>query len=275
MEDLKELEQRIPSRRILGIPGVSVTVTLDGETILPTDTGYLAILTGTGEATFTVKIAEGYSFIGYDRAENGKHVTQLRNAGGASGLSYRRTVPVFAINNSPGCFSTDPKSAIWLFGVTADGRTQVYTISLTTQENECYLLYWKLYDEQCYRKGADAVCPELEGKDGGIWAPEVTKLLAGVEVVPDVAEYRPKPTIDRASLPNNEGVVDWYTGRFSIGVVVTKKGNARVHESQCPKSVDGLRYVMAGERVRFAEIVPRTEGHKPNPPWQVLGVTLL
>ena len=276
MEDLRELETRVPSRRILGIPGVSVDITLNEEPILPTETGYLAILTGTGEATFIVTVAEGYSFIGYDRAENGKSVTQLRNAGGKSGLSYRRTVPIFAVKNPTGYLSTDPKSAVWLFGVTEDGRAQVYTVSLTTQDNECYLLYWRLYDEQCYRKGVDVVCPELEGKDGGIWAPEVTKLLAGIEIaLPDVAEYRPQPPIDAAALPDNEGVVEWYTRRFSIGVAVTKKGNARVHESQCPKSVDGLRYVMAGERIQFEGIVPRTEGHKASPPWQVLGVTLL
>ena len=69
--------------------------------------------------------------------------------------------------------------------------------------------------------------------------------------------------------------MDWFTLRIGIGEVFTRKGKARIYWGQCPKATDGLRYVKGGERVRFEEIVPRIEGHKPNPQWQVLGVTLI
>lgn len=276
MEDLRELETSVPSRRILGIPGVTVNVSLNGEEIPLTDTGFISILTDEGRGEMTVKIEPGHSLAGYNRHENGKGVTRLKNHGTDESPEYRTAVNIFRVQGEDNIFAPDYKDTVWLFAANAQGHAHVFTIALVAQDNELFLSYWELYDESCFRNGTDAVCPGLAKKDNGIWAPVVTELLAGaLEMLPDSSVYATPTPFDGSTLTDNVGVVDWFTLRIGIGEVFTNKGKARVYWRECPKAMDGMRYLKGGERVRFEQIVPRTEGHKPNPPWQVLGVTLL
>lgn len=276
VEDLRELETRVPSRRILGIPGVTVSVALNGEDIPLTDTGFITILTDEGRGEMVVKIEAGHSLAGYNRHENGKGVTRLRNHGTDESPEYRTAVNIFRVQGEDNIFAPDYKNTIWLFAADAQGHAHVFTVALVAQDNELFLSYWELYDEQCFRKDTEVVCPGLAKKDNGIWAPVVAELLAGaVEMLPDISAYAAPTQFDASTLPDGVGLVDWFTLRIGIGEVFTKKGKARVYWKQCPKTEDGMRYLKGGERVRFEDIVPRTEGHKPNPPGQVLGLHLV
>lgn len=273
---MRELETRVPSRRILGIPGVTVNVSLNGEDIPLTDNGFITILTDEGRGEMVVKIEPGHSLAGYNRHENGKGVTRLKNHRTDDSPEYRTAVNIFRVQGEKDIFAPDYKNTVWLFAADAAGHAHVFTVALAAQDNELFLSYWELYNESCYSKEGKVVCPGLEKKDNGIWVPVVAELLAGaVGLLPDISTYAPPVPFDANTLPDNVGVVDWFTLRIGIGEVWTKKGKARVYWRECPKATDGMRYLKGGETVRFAEIVPRTEGHKPNPPWQVLGLHLV
>ncbi|MDO8594606.1 MAG: hypothetical protein Q7R93_03790 [bacterium] len=247
-------------------------ITLHGEPITATSTGYIDILTRAGEATLSVKIESNSGFIGYDRAENGKHVTRLKNHGNEAVAEHRRTVPIFQVDSGV-IYATDPKGTIWILRVSSEGRVQIFTVSLTTQNSECFLVYWQLFDEPFFQKdGKGIVCPGVEA----VWDPEIATLLGEIKnTLPDIATYKRPTPPTMEELVGLVGVVKWFTLRMGIGVVYTSKGEARIHWSQCPLSEDGLRYVKAGERIRFGKNIERTEGHKPNPQWQILDVTLL
>ena len=276
MEDLRELETRVPSRRILGIPGVTVSVMLNGEDIPLTDTGFITILADEGRGETAVRIESGHSLAGYNRHENGKDVTRLKNHQTDDSPEYRTAVNIFRVQGEESLFAPDYKNTIWLFVVDEQGHAHIYTVALVDQDNELFLTYWELYDEPCFQDKGVATCPGLAKKDNGIWVPVVKELLGGVVIVlPDVTTYQSPVPFDAGQLPDNIGVVDWFTLRIGIGEVFTNKAKARVYWKQCPKAEDGMRYLKGGEKIRFEEIVPRTEGHKPNPPWQILGVTLL
>ncbi len=263
-------ENLAPSKRLLGIPGVTVMVEYEGKPLKIQPNGFAGTLDRPGFAKLRVRISTTASYIGYDRNEHNTGVEMLRNSGSNESPAYQRTVPILQVGGQR-VYYPDSKAGIWLLAVGTDGIARVFLVALNAQESRLFVTYTALYERRCYRDESEkVVCPGMEE----MWGPEITRLLGGIDVkLPELSTCVPAAP-DTETFPEGIGRIKWYNLRLGIGIVRTANGEARTHWSEAPQRSDGMRYFWEGDLVAFRSMTRRT-GHKPTPEFEIHGVSLL
>jgi len=291
---------------------VNVTLSQGGRLLGFDSNGKVTDRIGLGTVVLTVAAAPDYSMIGVTIDENTHIPQKLKNEGDETvGAIYRKEI---RINKTEGGqFYPDPKEANlrWVEisqKITANAGqpnqelgvfVELIVASLVAQKGQFFLTYQSMVSAEAILWREQVKIPEMNRSE--TWRALGRSLDKELRDLMGVLPFREREELEvpklneydqalAASLPDNEGVVDWYSLRRQYGDVLTNKGPARCHWSKIlTQRTDGLKYLLGGERVKFQGI------GKANPPkqdikdpknvqmpkrktgfeWEIQGVTVL
>lgn len=264
---------------------VNVTLSQGGRLLGFDGNGKVTDRIGLGTVILTVAATPDYSMLGVTIDETQHTPTKLKDEGDANtGAIYRKSI---RIQKTPdGKFYPDPKEANlrWVEispRITANAGQpdeehgifiELVVASLVAQKGQFFLTYQSMVSTEAVVWQGTVKIPEMRRSKtwqalGKYLEMELGDLIGQLPFrereelsAPKLNEYDHALA---AGLPNNEGIVDWYSLRRQYGDVLTNRGPARCHWSKIQtQRLDGLQYLLGGERVTFEGI------GKANPPKQ-------
>ena len=249
------------------IPGVRIQFFVDGEDVLVDEDGYVGRVYLPGQrAIIEAKVQVGSH--GYGLSIDGnKNVVFKRDwlsyeDEEGKGRLFKITVP-FKTSNLGVPHTEYPANTLRMLEAYRDGRVQIWTISLVSQEGDFFLVTHKQYEVRCcYRMGA-VYCPYFETPPHS-W-PQLIGVLqsvfadVGVDGLPSRFSI---PETEKFYLEGHQGRGMFWSPEQQWGMVQTTEGTARVHWTQVPRR-PRRAFLVPGETVLYTEL--RTPLHQKPP----------
>ncbi len=204
---------------------------------------------------------------------------------------YRATVPVQYSELNGDATTKSPFNSIRLLEPLGGGWFQMWRVSIVAQDGLFFLVEEQVYEKfRLYKSGNTVVCPyfqkdEEEHRKG--WPALITlvnrvvkgKYFAELPPIEDIASDPPLPSFKnlKKGLKPGQARVAWYSDAEQFGMLVTPKGNARVHWSQINRPNSRRRYLEAGELVTYKELTKphNTTGRETSFKQEAVGVSLI
>lgn len=254
------------------IPGVKVSLFVNGEQVAPENDGYVGGLEPADTAIIEARVRNGSN--GYGLAVDGNKNVVLKKdwlpfadpEGSGRLFSQRVTIKLSKEMIPHTEYAGNHLRVLKLY---SDGRTELWEIALISQGGNFFLTVQRAYAVRCYYQNGNegAVCPYFQTSSHE-W-PQLVAVLkqlfageVGVGNLTRGVSYQPEPELSANGLAPNMARVTWWNAAQGFGMVMTPEGPARLHWSQVtPRS----RIVMLepGELVRYAAV--RTPVHKKPP----------
>lgn len=251
-----------------------------------------------GVVKLTVTMPLDYPAIGFQIQESSKTVRLLENKGDETvGSIFQKDITIHQTEDGSTLYPDLEEANIrWVEicnrVVNETGEVGVvvkmFVVALVSQGGTFYLTYQEMFSEEAIVWKGTVKIPGLgrskAWRDLGHFLEQQLgdMLEAGTLMfreLEDITFTKPKE-YDRhlaATLPDNTGVVQWYSLRMQNGAVVTNRGAVRAHWSHVMvERQDGLKYLVEGERVNFKALKPshKGAGHKSQFSWEAQGISL-
>lgn len=267
------------------IPGVTISVSLDGRPLEIQEDGYLgnfaAEQKSSNKATIAVAAPAGTRVIGF-MVDNQKNVTPKRNLAPKlqppqDGILYNLNVQIKVSLNGV-LYADYPQNHMRFVELDTDGEVKMWEVALISQEGKFFLTVQNVYTTWMYRdENGEVVCP-----GHAKWPQMVAFLVAlykeqamNLSTLVEYYEQLPPPQ-EVNDLPQGFGTVIWFNFAQGIGALQTRDGQARVHWSQVEPR--GKRaYLLPCEIVQFDALrTPvSTKGRGTAFNKEAVGITLL
>jgi len=161
------------------------------------------------------------------------------------------------------------------------GKIEIWEIAVISQEGDFFLTVQRLYEAQALKSEKGSIkIPEFDQK----W-PQLAQLIRQVTTTMGLsleAESTAHQTVEEnlaGDLSENEGRVVWYNAANGVGAIVLGDGSqARVYWKEISQRDLGRRYLVKGEKVRYATLkTPDVSPTKRQTGFQkeAIGVTLI
>lgn len=251
------------------IPGVKVRFFVDGEDVLVDDDGYVGRTYLPGQIVVIEAKAQSGSY-GYGIAVDGNKNVVLKK----DWMPYRdsdseeqlfQTIVPLKTSNRGIPHTEYPANTLRMIKAYKDGRVQLWSISLVSQEADFFLITDQTYDVRCSYSSGMVHCPYFETIPHE-W-PQLVSVLqkvfvdVGVEqLASNVFPLLPEP--ENVPLERNFARVQFWNSAQQWGAVNTVEGSARVHWSQVPRR-PRRAYLIPGEMVSYKAL--RTPVHTSPP----------
>ncbi len=254
------------------IPGVKITLFVNGDVIQPEHDGYVGQLEPVDTAIIEAKVRNGSN--GYGLAVDGNKNVVLKKDWmpfedpEGSGLLYQQKVSIkLSLEKTP--HTEYVSNHLRVLKLYADGRTELWEIALVSQSGNFFLTVQQTYAVCCYYHNGEegVVCPYFQMPPHE-W-PQLVSILkqlfaeeVGTGNLTRGIRYQPEMQPSSNDLAPNTARVIWWNVAQGFGMVMTSEGPARLHWSQVtPRS----RIVMleSDELVKYTAI--RTPVHKKSP----------
>lgn len=250
------------------IPGVTVRLLVDGEERNVEKDGYCGHFRPHSEKngqTVVLEVRVKPGSHGYGIAVDGNKGVQVRRdwlpheSSDENGRLFRQRVEIKLDQQSiPHTeFATNNIRLLKLYNT---GNVEIWTICLISQEGEFFLVIQRDYHVKCYYnlQGVGFFCPYFTTPPHEwLQLVDVLKKLftedVGVGNFVFDKKYQPEFVPPAYDLPEDQGIVLWWSASNGFGAVQTKTGTARVHWRQVPKR-SRRRFLIPGEMVRFAAL---------------------
>lgn len=254
------------------IPGVVVSLFVNGERVQPEDDGYVGGLEPVDTAIIEAKVRNGSN--GYGLAVDGNKNIVLKTDWlpfedpEGSGRLYRQKVPI-KLSLEKVAHTEYASNNLRALKLYADGRTELWEIALVSQAGNFFLTVQRTYNVRCYYHNGEEgiVCPYFQTTPHE-W-PQLVAILkqlfaedVGIGSLTRGKRYEPEQTPSSDGLAPNMARVVWWNAAQGFGMVMTPEGPARLHWSQVTPR-NRIVLLEPDELVRYAAI--RTPVHKKPP----------
>lgn len=243
------------------IPGVSISLFVNGERVQPEDDGYIGRLEPVDTTIIEARVRNGSNGYGIN-VDGNKNVVLKKDwlpfeDHEGSGRLFRQKVPIkLSLEKVPHTeYASNHLRVVKLY---ADGRTELWEVALIPQGGNFFLIAQRTYAVRCYNGEEGIVCPyfqtpphewpQLVGVLKQLFAEEV-----GIGNLARGKRYEPEPEPSSNGLAPNTARVMWWNAAQGFGMVMTPEGLARLHWSQVTPR-HRIVLLEAGELVRFAAV---------------------
>lgn len=243
---------------LTGITGVSLVLKLEAE-VLPVDEfGRVEHRFAKGDNVTLVATVTDPSVHALN-VDRGKNVSVMKNHSASHGRKVAKTKIRIQLESAPRprarvLLTEYPHNTMRFIRLEPDGNFEFFEAALVAQNGSFYLTWQKQYEGRLYERDGAVASHRFSN-----W-PQLLRVLGDIidpATLAPLPDEAPETEPDLSGLRPRSGLVAWYnlaSGRGAIHTPESDDKAALVRWTQIPPREGGLRYVLPGETVGYAEL---------------------
>lgn len=259
------------------IPGISVSVSNEGDTIQIGNNGYLCLR---GKPNPTMRLMLKIVVLPQEKwiravftVDQAKQLVPIRRQ---PDWLYEHCIEILEDRvGTP--YASYPKNHVKILELTLGGELKIWEIAVVSQNGQFFLMIQNTYIATCYQDGAgNVVCPKLEKWQQFLDA--LKNILNGrSNGLLSINAYQQEKDVrdnNLLTLPDNTGLVLWWNNAMGMGAIATKQGPARVHRLRIKSTSRFPSFLVPGEVVEYKNLRPVTNRNATSFEQEAMEVTM-